>query len=498
MAETIDDEAIRTAKLLEAQARAIDLFDEVRRLDLVARQATPEEHQRAELLAALGTVQRQAGNAEYRDSLARAAELAEQLDDTNVLVQAAFGYAGAQTIVGDDDTKRVAAAALDRVGTDPTPTRARLLATLAGAHDGSREWQTRRDLSLQAVDAAGRSGNDATFVDVITSTDIALATPDRIDQHLVDVERAVALADGIGDPVLQARTRFILVWDRYQRCDVEGANAIIAESEEITQRAGLPHERWNVALLATGQLLLAGHVDDAEAANEQALQSGTAAAVPDALGAFGGLLYVIRWHQGRLDEIADFFLDFARDNPSFATLRAVIPSMLCELGRIDEAHERLVGEVAAASQFPYDVSWLNGMHDLLDAAATTGDRVAARTLVDRVIAGEYPIALNIYAHHPLISAGKGAPVNAQLMNPVPSVAGVAAVIKGTRHPHAAMLLLDFILSKEGQKIMASAEYFPAHPDVPSAELPRLTSTNGTPRSTSRRASKQPWPKSVRP
>jgi iron(III) transport system substrate-binding protein len=90
---------------------------------------------------------------------------------------------------------------------------------------------------------------------------------------------------------------------------------------------------------------------------------------------------------------------------------------------------------------------------------------SARTLVDRVIAGEYPIAINIYAHHPLISAGKGAPVASQLMDPVPSAAGTLAVLKGAKHPHAAMLLTDFILSKEGQTIMAAAEYFPAHPEV---------------------------------
>ena len=90
---------------------------------------------------------------------------------------------------------------------------------------------------------------------------------------------------------------------------------------------------------------------------------------------------------------------------------------------------------------------------------------SARTLVDRVIAGEYPVALNIYAHHPLISAGKGAPVASQLMNPVPSAAGTLAVLKGAKHPHAAMLLTDFILSREGQKLMADAEYFPARPDV---------------------------------
>jgi iron(III) transport system substrate-binding protein len=90
---------------------------------------------------------------------------------------------------------------------------------------------------------------------------------------------------------------------------------------------------------------------------------------------------------------------------------------------------------------------------------------SARTLVDRVIAGEYPIAINIYAHHPLISAGKGAPVNSRPMDPVPSAAGTLAVLKGAKHPHAAMLLADFILGREGQQLMAKAEYFPVRADV---------------------------------
>jgi iron(III) transport system substrate-binding protein len=90
---------------------------------------------------------------------------------------------------------------------------------------------------------------------------------------------------------------------------------------------------------------------------------------------------------------------------------------------------------------------------------------SARTLVDRVIAGENPIALNIFAHHPLISRAKGAPVNSQLMDPVPSTAGTMMIPRGVRHPHAALLLADFILSKEGQQILSNAEYFPARPDV---------------------------------
>ncbi len=90
---------------------------------------------------------------------------------------------------------------------------------------------------------------------------------------------------------------------------------------------------------------------------------------------------------------------------------------------------------------------------------------SARTLVDRVIAGDFPIALNIFAHHPLISKAKGAPVDSQLLDPVPSTAGTMIVPKGVRHPYAAMLLVDFILSKEGQQILANADYFPARPDV---------------------------------
>ncbi len=90
---------------------------------------------------------------------------------------------------------------------------------------------------------------------------------------------------------------------------------------------------------------------------------------------------------------------------------------------------------------------------------------SARTLVDRVIAGEYPIALNIFAHHPLISKAKGAPVDSRLLDPTPATAATLLVAKGARHPNAAMLLVDFILSPEGQSILSAAEYFPSRPDV---------------------------------
>jgi iron(III) transport system substrate-binding protein len=55
-------------------------------------------------------------------------------------------------------------------------------------------------------------------------------------------------------------------------------------------------------------------------------------------------------------------------------------------------------------------------------------------------------------------AGEFAPVR-----PDASTAATMGVPKGARHPHAAMLLIDYILSREGQEILLNAEYFPADP-----------------------------------
>jgi ABC-type Fe3+ transport system substrate-binding protein len=95
---------------------------------------------------------------------------------------------------------------------------------------------------------------------------------------------------------------------------------------------------------------------------------------------------------------------------------------------------------------------------------------SARTLVDRTLAGEYPIALNIFAHHPLISRAEGAPVNSQLIDPVPTMADTMCVLKGGHHPYSALLLADFILSKEGQQVLTKAMYFSPRPDVPPLPL----------------------------
>jgi class 3 adenylate cyclase/tetratricopeptide (TPR) repeat protein len=353
-------------------------------LDLLTQQTVPGELRRAQVLADLGTAQHQAGRPEFRESLLEAAAIAERLDDTDVLVRAALGSATAESLFGDEDSKHLATLALERVGSDPSPTRARILAALAGAHDDASEWQAARELAVGAIDAARRAGDDATMVDVINLTRNQLETPERREQAAAEAASAVERADRLADPLRMFTSRYTLIGSLNQTGDVERANRVIAEMELLVEQIGLPHPRYQLALVETGRLLLRGSIDEADAANERALQVGIDGGRPDAYGAHGGLLLLIRMHQGRIAEIADFFLDVARDNPSIAVLKAAVPVMLGELDRIEEARELLAAEAATGFDFPYNLTWLTGMANFLDGVAATGDRAAAALLLERV------------------------------------------------------------------------------------------------------------------
>ena len=271
------------------------------------------------------------------------------------------------------------------MGTDVTTNRARLLVAHAFALDMSLEWQVGRDLCLQAVNTARSAGDDATFVNVIQAVSRNyLAAPDARDQLVTDIETAVEMADRIGDPVLRAGIRRAVLWSHFERADIVGADAVVAEIEALTEIVGLPYQRWELATIVLGRLLLAGKADEAEKANERALELSTELNTTEGLSQFGGFLYAIRLHQGRLDEIAEIFVDAARDNPSVAALRSAVVYLLCVLGRVDEARGQLAAEAAAGFDFPYDVTWLASMANLLDAAATIQDHDAASELVARV------------------------------------------------------------------------------------------------------------------
>jgi len=97
----------------------------------------------------------------------------------------------------------------------------------------------------------------------------------------------------------------------------------------------------------------------------------------------------------------------------------------------------------------------NGLDIFRAIAATNGFSVRKghTLLANLVAAGEVPLALTVFNYTAEQLKRKGAPVDWLALPPVISMPNSIAVASAAPHPHAAVLLLDFMLS-EGQDILA--------------------------------------------
>jgi ABC-type Fe3+ transport system substrate-binding protein len=107
-----------------------------------------------------------------------------------------------------------------------------------------------------------------------------------------------------------------------------------------------------------------------------------------------------------------------------------------------------------------------GKQDIVNLDATN------RAILDQVILGEYPIALNIFNHHAVLSAQKGAPVKWLKLEPIAGLMHSIGLTRNAPHPNAGKLLIDFLTSEEGQRRLAEVEYLPAMPSV-AAKTPEV-------------------------
>ena len=81
-------------------------------------------------------------------------------------------------------------------------------------------------------------------------------------------------------------------------------------------------------------------------------------------------------------------------------------------------------------------------------------------------AGEFPLVLNTYIHNAEDAKRKGAPVDWLAQDPVFTKFQPIGVAAKAPHPNAAKLFVDFMLSEDGQRIIASFGRVPTRRAVP--------------------------------
>ncbi len=91
---------------------------------------------------------------------------------------------------------------------------------------------------------------------------------------------------------------------------------------------------------------------------------------------------------------------------------------------------------------------------------------SARQVLDQVIAGEYPVAIQIFRNHAVISAGAGAPSSWSPLDATMAYSLVYSVTREAPHPNAGKLFVDFVTSPEGQAVIRDADYMTIDPATP--------------------------------
>jgi len=82
-----------------------------------------------------------------------------------------------------------------------------------------------------------------------------------------------------------------------------------------------------------------------------------------------------------------------------------------------------------------------------------------------IASGEVPIALDAYYDEIGSLKKSGAPVEMVLAAPVVSMPTAVGVLRRAAHPYAAVLFSDFLLSEDGQKILAAHNIVPTNRKV---------------------------------
>ena len=107
----------------------------------------------------------------------------------------------------------------------------------------------------------------------------------------------------------------------------------------------------------------------------------------------------------------------------------------------------------------------------LFCALGTKNDMSVRTghalLTNLVASGEVPLGLTVYQYSPQQAKQKGAPIDWFAIEPAIAITDGLGIAKKAPNPHAAVLFYDYMLSDEGQAILAKIGYVPASMNVES-------------------------------
>jgi DNA-binding SARP family transcriptional activator len=415
--------------------------------------------QRVSLLLARGDAQTKAGDADSaRETFLQARAAGLELGRAERLAQAALGYGATAQMAGgvvDETLVSLLEEALEAVGPADAPMRARLLARLAMELSFAGQRERRDAISAEAVALARRVGDPSGLGLALVARHWALWGPENVDERVATAEELLALARATGDDRLALQGHRWRMIDAIELGDVPAVDEAIEAFAAAADRRGRVSEQLYVPLFRAMRHLLAGELDEVDAAGREALL------LADRVGGDTNVmqarllqLVVLRRERGGLASLEDTVRGCAARFPTIPGWRCVLAHLHALIGREAEARAALaeLAEDEFAS-LPLDGLWLGAVALLGEAAARLGELGHARVLherllpyADRMVALGWASACFGSAARPLglLAAALGRPEEAaahfEAAAALHERMGAAAWLARTRADHAGALL----------------------------------------------------------
>ncbi len=282
-------------------------------LETLALAADGSGERRSELLLRLGDAQWRAGDgSEARATFEEAIDVARRLGNGEALANAALGYVTAlggfllyaRFEVGSTGVGLLEEA-LAALPAGDSSLRARLLAHLAlEMWSGNEPAERRFAVSGEAIAMARRVGDSEALVTALHARHWALTTPGMARERLAHTEEMLRVAKETVNPEIEFLAHNARFHCFLELCDRRGMEAETHAMIELAERLRQPFYRWHTVSLRTLRALLDGRFAEAGRLAREGLELGRVRRSEYATYVYRyAQMFVIRWAQGRLDEL---------------------------------------------------------------------------------------------------------------------------------------------------------------------------------------------------
>lgn len=311
---------------------------------------------------------------EARDHYVAAADIARRIKDGALLADAATAFAGPWVNYGELNQRLLELIddGLALLGDRDPVRRTRLLNLKAGVLYTDGPTDEEAELVAEALSLGRALADPQTLVAALSSRYRMLwHGPEHLAERYALAQEMVEIADRADLPELRLSTRRGLLSGLLEAGAIDEFGRELDAYASLAQELRRPAHVWSAATMRATQVLLRGDLDEAAELVERARDIGERTQQPHAFGAHLLQSFAVRFHQGRLADVADRLEVPRGDYGVQPSWHALVATIMAETGRRDEAVmviDRVAGNEFAA--IPRDAFWLAVVSLLAGAAAT--------------------------------------------------------------------------------------------------------------------------------